>query len=79
MLKTKEEILITEQDGTVMKKRVAVETPATLDNKKGEKRNKILSTYSISDQINILRKAVLTGDLTELKAMDDAINAIISK
>jgi hypothetical protein len=56
-----------------------VETPATLDNKKGEKRNKILSTYSISDQINILRKAVLTGDMTELKAVDDAINAIISK
>jgi hypothetical protein len=79
MLKTKEEIVISEQDGTVMKKRVAIENPATLDNKKGEKRNEILSSYSVSDQLNILRKAVLSGDLTELKAMDDAITAIIGK
>jgi hypothetical protein len=79
MLKTKEEILVTEQDGTVRKKRVAVESPATLDNKKGEKRNEILSLYSVSDQLNILRKAVLSGDTTALKAMDDAITAIITK
>jgi hypothetical protein len=79
MLKTKEEILVTEQDGTVMKKRVAVETPATLDNRKGEKRNEILSSYSISDQLNILRKAVLIGDTTALKTMDTIIESIVNK
>jgi hypothetical protein len=79
MLKTKEEIIVKEQDGTIIKRRVAVEEPATLDNKKGEKRNEILSSYSVSDQLNILRKAVLSGDTTELKAMDDAITAIIDK
>jgi hypothetical protein len=79
MLKTKEEIIVKEQDGTIIKRRVAVESPATLDNKKGEKRNEILSSYSVSDQLNILRKTVLTGDMTELKAMDDAITAIVSK
>jgi hypothetical protein len=79
MLKTKEEIIVKEQDGTIMKKRVAVESPAILDNKKGEKRNEILSSYSVSDQLNILRKAVLSGDTTALKAMDDAITTIISK
>jgi hypothetical protein len=85
MLKTTNQVLISNEDeGTVKKSNVAVETPRVMDKRKGELRNEILNAYSVSDQLNIMRKALLkalpqdSDEYKDIKAMDDAITAIIS-
>jgi hypothetical protein len=86
MLKTTNQILISKEDGgTTRKSNVAIETPRVMDKRKGELRNKILNAYSVSDQLNALRKAVLKAlpqdseEYKAIKAIDDAIETIISR
>jgi ribosomal 50S subunit-associated protein YjgA (DUF615 family) len=85
MLRTTNQILIsTEDEGTIRKSNVAVETPRVMDKRKGELRNEVLNAYSVSDQLNALRKAVLkalpqdSDEYKAIKAMDDTITSIVS-
>ena len=41
-------------------------------------RKDILDAYSITDQLKIMRKAILSGDLSQLKILDENIEEIIS-
>lgn len=41
-------------------------------------RKAVLDTYSITDQLKIMRKAILSGDLSQLKILDENIEEIIS-
>jgi hypothetical protein len=78
MLNVRIEETVKTEDGVTTRNRVAVETPRVMDAKKGKKRNDVLDKYSVSDQINAIRKAILTGDHAALQAMDDDIEAIIN-
>jgi hypothetical protein len=86
MLRTINQILVSNEDGeTIRKSNVAVETPRVMSKRKGELRNEILDAYSVSDQLNTMRKAllkVLPQDSDEykiIKAMDDTITTLIAK
>jgi hypothetical protein len=39
---------------------------------------KILDEYSISDQLRAIRKAIIEGDLTEIREQDAFIDAVLS-
>lgn len=78
MLKTTIQETVKTEDGVTTRNKVAVETPRVMDAKKGEIRNDVLDIYSVSDQLNIMRKAILSGNLAALQAMDDDIEAIIN-
>lgn len=46
------------------------------DAQTGAKKQAILEKHTVANQLNIMRKAILSGDMTELKALDDLINGL---
>lgn len=42
-------------------------------------RKAVLDEFSITDQLRVMRKAIISGDTSQLKIMDEKIDEIISK
>lgn len=42
-------------------------------------RKTVLDEFSITDQLRVMRKAIISGDTSQLKIMDEKIDEIISK
>ncbi len=46
--------------------------------KKAKIRKAVLDVYSITDQLKVMRQAILSGDTSQLKILDENIEEIIS-
>ncbi len=56
--------------------RVRVEKQKTYSKRNSKIKNEIEAKYSITQQLNIMRKAIISGTLTDIKKMDKVLNSI---
>jgi hypothetical protein len=76
-LKKVMKVIPTDNPKTKLYKKVYVEQPKVYSGEQGAKAMKIDSQASITKQLNMMRKAILTGDLTELAKFDRFIDKVL--